>query len=223
MSEYIYPVSVHTATDKDGTWQGHKDRTPPSVNPGMDFACGYGSSVVAAKAGTVRVADSNSDGSGGRLVYIDHGDGTETQYLHLSRVLVKVGQKVAQGQQIALSGASGFGSDYGYAPHCHVSLWINGRNVDFMRYVAGGTTVAALNVQPLTTPITTRRITDMDTIKRVNQADKEQGVWLIGPRGKYHLNPDQNKLIDRWLANDPSDALLTVQMDELIGILSRVA
>lgn len=220
MPEYIYPTPVHTAADHDGTWQGHKDRTPPSVNPGTDFACAYGSAVVAAKAGTVRVADSDPDGSGGRLIYINHGDGTETQYLHLSKVQVKVGQKVAQGEQIALSGASGFGSDHGYAPHCHVSLWNNGHNVDFMLYV-DQTSTANLAAKPIVP--TTRRITDMDTIKRVNQADQEKGIWLVGPRGKFHLNPDQNALIDRWLANDPNDAILTVQMDELIGILSKIA
>lgn len=225
MSEYIYPVSVHTATDQDGTWQGHKDRKPPSVNPGMDFACAYGSPVVAAKAGTVRVADSNPDGSGGRLVYINHGDGTETQYLHLSKVQVTVGQRVAQGQQIALSGASGFGSDHGYAPHCHVSLWINGRNVDFMRYV-GSASVASVTARPLSTETTIRRITKMDTIKRIPKADQDKGIWLVGPRGKYHLNPDQVALLDRWDNIDkynPDDAWLTVQMDEMIGILNSIA
>ncbi|WP_223690118.1 M23 family metallopeptidase [Leifsonia poae] len=135
MPEYIYPTYAHTASDQDGTWQGHKDRTPPSVNPGMDYACAYGSVVVAAKAGVIRVADSTMGGSGGRLVYITHPDGDETQYLHLSRIDVTAGQTVTQGQQIALSGASGFGSDRYYGPHCHVSLYLHGVNVDFQKYV----------------------------------------------------------------------------------------
>ncbi|WP_426516138.1 M23 family metallopeptidase [Diaminobutyricibacter sp. McL0618] len=136
MPEFIFPTNRHEPVDQDGSWQGHKDRHPPSVNPGVDFGCAYGSIVVAAKAGTVNTADPSPSGSGGRVVYIDHDDGSQTQYLHLSRVDVVSGQKVATRQQIALSGGSAFDSDHGVAPHCHVSLYLQGVNSDFMLHAS---------------------------------------------------------------------------------------
>lgn len=135
MAEYIFPTSARGVSDN---FQAHKDRTPPSVNPGTDYTCGYGSTVVAVKAGTVNLADNNNDGSGGRMIGINHGDGSVTQYLHLSQVLVGVGQWVEQGQEIARSGASGFGDDWGYGAHLHIALKINGSNVDFENYVENG-------------------------------------------------------------------------------------
>lgn len=132
MAEYIFPTSARGVSDN---FQAHKNRTPPSVNPGTDYTCGYGSTVVAVKAGTVNLADNGNDGSGGRMVGINHGDGTVTQYLHLSQVEVSVGQYIEQGQEIARSGASGFGSDWGYGAHLHIALKINGSNVDFENYV----------------------------------------------------------------------------------------
>lgn len=132
MAEYIFPTSARGVSDN---FQAHKDRTPPSVNPGTDYTCGYGSTVVAVKAGTVNLADNSNDGSGGRMIGINHGDGSVTQYLHLSQVLVGVGQWVEQGQEIARSGASGFGSDWGYGAHLHLALKISGTNVDFENYV----------------------------------------------------------------------------------------
>lgn len=46
-----------------------------------------------------------------------------SRYLHLSVIQVGVGQRVFQGQQIAISGASGFGSNNGYGAHLHLALW----------------------------------------------------------------------------------------------------
>ena len=135
MAEYIFPTSARGVSDN---FDAHRNRTPPSVNPGTDYTCGYGTTVVAVKAGTVNLADSNNDGSGGRMIGIDHGDGSVTQYLHLSELEVSVGQHVEQGQEIAKSGASGFGSDWGYGAHLHIALKINGSNVDFEKYVDGG-------------------------------------------------------------------------------------
>ena len=135
MSEYIYPTSARGVSDN---FQTHKNRKPPSVNPGTDYTCGYGTTVVAVKSGTVTIADSNNDGSGGRYIHIDHHDGTATEYLHLSIVEVRVGQAVTQGQEIAKSGASGFGSDHGYGAHLHIALKVNGSNVDFEKYVGQG-------------------------------------------------------------------------------------
>ena len=143
MPEFIFPTNKHEPVDQDGSWQGHKDRHPPSVNPGVDFGCAYGSIVVAAKAGRVNTADRSPSGSGGRVVYIDHDDGSQTQYLHLSHIDVMRGEPVATGQQIALSGGSAFDDDHGVAPHCHVSLYIHGVNSDFMLHATAAGAAAA--------------------------------------------------------------------------------
>ena len=136
MSEYIYPTSVHTIEDFDGTFAGHVKRG--SVNPGTDYNCGVGTAVLAVKAGRVIDADSTTSGSGGRLIYIDHGDGTRTDYLHLSVIYVGAGQWVEQGQHIADSGASAWDSNSGVGPHLHISLHTPAGNVDIDAILTGG-------------------------------------------------------------------------------------
>jgi murein DD-endopeptidase len=142
-SEYIYPTSWRNVTD---SFFDHKNRPSPSVNPGTDYDCPPGTPVVAVKAGRIVTADTNPDGSGGRVIYIDHPDGSKTDYLHMSTVAVSVGQVVAQGQQIGLSGGSAGGSESGVGAHLHISLHIgpsaqhgvNAGNVDFELYVGSG-------------------------------------------------------------------------------------
>ena len=71
-------------------------------------------------------------GSGyGYVVYIDHEGGSQTRYAHLSKILVKVGQKVKQGERIALSGNTGVTS----GPHVHFEILLNGKRVDPEKYI----------------------------------------------------------------------------------------
>ena len=67
----------------------------------------------------------------GYCVYISHPDGRETRYGHLSRVLVHAGEKVDQGQKIALSGNTGVST----GPHLHFEILIGGAQVDPMKYI----------------------------------------------------------------------------------------
>ncbi|GGX64510.1 M23 family metallopeptidase [Streptomyces fructofermentans] len=88
---------------------------------GQDFAVPSGTKVVAAHGGTVVKAGGNGAGDGpayGNAVVIKHGNGTYSQYAHLSRVEVKIGQVVKTGQQIALSGNTGNSS----GPHLHFEI-----------------------------------------------------------------------------------------------------
>lgn len=148
MVDLIWPSPVtHDVSDDFPT---HVARG--SVNPGLDITCGYGSRVNAAAAGRITGMSRSNSGSGGRYIQITHDDGWITQYLHLSEIEVSLGQRVEQGQEIARSGASGFGSDWGYGPHLHWSLKIGGRNVNPYGYVGGtgtGSSIASGNSTPI--------------------------------------------------------------------------
>ncbi|MDT0306704.1 M23 family metallopeptidase [Streptomyces sp. DSM 44917] len=92
-----------------------------SKHSGQDFAVPTGTPVQSVHGGTVVKAGGNGAGDGpayGNAVVIDHGNGTYTQYAHLSEVGVKVGQKVTAGQEIALSGNTGNSS----GPHLHFEV-----------------------------------------------------------------------------------------------------
>ncbi len=99
---------------------------------GTDFATPPGTVVVAAAAGRVAVVISEFN-RGGLKVMIDHGDGLCTTSGHLARSLVRVGDEVARGEPIALSGASGLNflsSLLADPPHVHFNVWLDGVPVD---------------------------------------------------------------------------------------------
>ncbi|MGW6142044.1 M23 family metallopeptidase [Streptomyces sp. NPDC055144] len=88
---------------------------------GQDFAVPIGTNVMAAHSGTVVKAGPYGGGDGpayGNAVVIKHGNGTYSQYAHLSRIDVRIGQTVSTGQHIALSGNTGNSS----GPHLHFEI-----------------------------------------------------------------------------------------------------
>lgn len=96
---------------------------------GVDYAIPEGSRVFATADGVVReVARRNS--TSGNTVVIDHGNGYETSYSHLSQISVRKGQRVHRGDIIALSGDSGLS----LAPHLHYEVRLNGMRVDPIHY-----------------------------------------------------------------------------------------
>ena len=80
---------------------------------GVDFKGAVGAPIRAANRGVVALVDTFF--LGGRVIYLDHGGGIVTGYLHLSRPLVAVGDTVARGQTIGLVGATGRVT----GPHLH--------------------------------------------------------------------------------------------------------
>jgi murein DD-endopeptidase MepM/ murein hydrolase activator NlpD len=90
---------------------------------GVDIAVPSGTPVKAIAAGTV--AFSAVRGGYGNLVVIDHGDGTRSLYGHNSQLAVRVGDEVAAGQVVALSGSTGRST----GPHLHFELWKGGTNI----------------------------------------------------------------------------------------------
>ncbi|MDI3406820.1 M23 family metallopeptidase [Streptomyces cavernicola] len=88
---------------------------------GQDFAVPVGTKVTAVHNGTVVKAGPNGAGDGpayGNAVVIKHENGRYSQYAHLSKVGVKIGQKVKTGQEIARSGNTGNSS----GPHLHFEI-----------------------------------------------------------------------------------------------------
>ncbi|WOD41940.1 peptidoglycan DD-metalloendopeptidase family protein [Nodosilinea sp. E11] len=87
------------------------------MHRGIDIAGPVGTPIVASAAGTVVRSGWNSGGYG-NLVDIRHPDGSMTRYAHNSRLLVRQGEQVRQGQQIAEMGSTG----YSTGPHLHFEV-----------------------------------------------------------------------------------------------------
>ena len=97
---------------------------PRAPHSGLDFAVARGTSLKAAAGGQIlAVGDYFFNG---KTVFIDHGNGLLTLYCHLDRIDVRVGDSVAKGQPIGLSGMTGRAS----GPHVHWGVILNGVMVD---------------------------------------------------------------------------------------------
>lgn len=94
---------------------------------GTDYAAPAGSPVQAIASGVVTMAGYN--GNAGNMIAIQHANGYETQYLHLSRIFVRRGQRVEQGQQIGLVGSTGLST----GPHLDFRVLRHGGYVNFER------------------------------------------------------------------------------------------
>ena len=125
---YIKPITGGRLSSKFGR-RSAPTRGASTYHKGIDWATPVGTAVMASSAGTVSKA---GWGRGyGYVVYIDHADGKQTRYGHLSKVLVSVGQKVSQGEKIALSGNTGVST----GPHVHFEILVNGSQVNPADYL----------------------------------------------------------------------------------------
>ncbi|HIK28517.1 MAG: peptidoglycan DD-metalloendopeptidase family protein [Oscillatoriaceae bacterium SKW80] len=87
------------------------------MHKGIDIAGPVGTPIVAAAPGVITYARWN-EGGYGNLVEITHPDGSVTLYAHNDRILVREGQEVEQGQQVAEMGSTGFST----GPHLHFEI-----------------------------------------------------------------------------------------------------
>lgn len=104
--------------------------TLSSFHSGTDFKAKPGTPVFAVNDGVVVLAKGRY--FAGNSVIVDHGEGLYSCYYHLSRIDVKVGQKVAKDAQIGLSGATGRVT----GPHLHFAVMLQGVQVDPMQLLA---------------------------------------------------------------------------------------
>lgn len=96
---------------------------------GLDFTAKKGTEIYATGDGTVIKADAENHGYG-NLVAIDHGYGYETRYAHMTRFIVRVGQKVKRGELIGYVGSTGLST----SPHCHYEVLKDGDKVNPVNY-----------------------------------------------------------------------------------------
>jgi murein DD-endopeptidase MepM/ murein hydrolase activator NlpD len=105
-------------------FNGHK-----AFHEGLDFPANTGAPILAAADGIVIAAEQTPDY--GNIVKINHGSGLETRYAHASKILVKVGDRVTKGQQVALVGNTGRST----GPHLHYEIRLNGNALDPRQYL----------------------------------------------------------------------------------------
>ncbi|PWG02561.1 hypothetical protein DF286_06540 [Sphingosinicella humi] len=90
------------------------------MHKGMDFRAGHGTPILAATDG--RVSFAGRSGGYGKQVRIKHDGGIATSYSHMSRIAVKSGERVKQGEVIGYVGSTGLST----GPHLHYELYRNG-------------------------------------------------------------------------------------------------
>ena len=100
------------------TWKAHK---------GTDYAAPTGTPISTTASGVVEATGYTA--GNGNFVKVKHNGTYSTQYLHMSRILVRRGQRVTQGQKIGLVGSTGLAS----GPHVCYRFWKNGIQVDALR------------------------------------------------------------------------------------------
>jgi murein DD-endopeptidase MepM/ murein hydrolase activator NlpD len=105
----------------------------PHFHTGIDLVEPFGSPVYAADDGVVALVGSSSSGYGNYVV-IAHSGGLDTLYGHLATSLVKVGDRVAQGQPVGMEGSTGNST----GAHLHFELRINQKPVDPSPYLPPG-------------------------------------------------------------------------------------
>ena len=127
-SKYIWPLPGHTRISSPYGY-----RICPyhgkELHPGLDIPAPSGTDVLATASG--RVITSRFHNSLGNYVEIDHGNGIVSRYAHNSKLLVKVGDTVKQGQVISKVGSTGSST----GPHSHFEIRVDGQPKPTLNYV----------------------------------------------------------------------------------------
>ena len=97
---------------------------------GIDLAANLGNPVYATRSGSVTVADYEGDGAG-NYVFINHGDGFSSVYMHMDYYIVGVGEYVSAGEVIGYVGTTGLSE----GPHLHFGIAYNGSYVNPASYI----------------------------------------------------------------------------------------
>ncbi|OGH64323.1 MAG: hypothetical protein A2821_02070 [Candidatus Magasanikbacteria bacterium RIFCSPHIGHO2_01_FULL_41_23] len=117
---YIWPSGARTITQYYGL-----------RHTGVDIAGSAGLPNYAVRDGVVVKSQCGWNGGYGCYIILDHGSGVQTLYGHNSKLLVSVGEYVAQGQVIALLGSTGRST----GPHLHFEIRLNGRRTNPLKFI----------------------------------------------------------------------------------------
>ncbi len=133
LENMLWPVPMSGRITSDYGYRNAPVNGASTFHQGIDIGVGNLSranrGVVAALAGTV--IETGYSRSGGNYIYIDHGNGLVTRYLHAYKIYVKEGQYVERGEEIMEAGSTGYSS----GPHLHFGVWINGVSMDPLLYI----------------------------------------------------------------------------------------
>lgn len=134
LNDYLDALPTYWPVDSRTTFSGFGMRFHPIykryiMHDGLDMAGEKGDSVYAAAKGKVTFA--GRSGGYGNLIIVDHGNGFETYYAHLSKILVEEGQWVTKAQKIALVGATGLAT----SAHLHFEVRLNNEPTDPLYYI----------------------------------------------------------------------------------------
>ena len=128
---YIWPVNSRRITSTFGG-RASPGGIGSTNHKGVDIGgVGYGTSVHAAKGGTVIISQYSS--SYGNFVVVSHGSGNSTLYAHMSTRLVEAGEVVEQGDILGLTGSTGHST----GPHLHFEITENGVRINPLIYLSG--------------------------------------------------------------------------------------
>ncbi len=100
-----------------------------TFHAGIDIAAPTGTPIQSSRAGTV--TRSGWGGGYGYVVYVDHPDGSQTRYAHMSQIAAQLGQSVLQGDVLGYVGSTGAST----GPHLHFEIRFNGHAVDPLAYL----------------------------------------------------------------------------------------
>ena len=122
---YIFPLEDADAavTDPYG-WRIHPVSGTYKQHSGVDLEAAAGENILAVADGTV--VESSYNEAYGYMVTLDHADGVQTFYAHMTNYLVSTGETVRQGQIIGTVGSTGWST----GPHLHLGVMIDGESVD---------------------------------------------------------------------------------------------
>ena len=117
-------------------------RASAAMHPGIDLAGPLGTPVYATADGIVDRSEWN-DGGYGNLIEIDHGQGIQTRYGHLSQRIAQAGQMVHRGELIGLMGSTGRST----GSHLHYEVRVAGQAIDPISFVPNGAALVAMRQQ----------------------------------------------------------------------------
>ena len=123
---FILPISASFRWSSPYGWRADPFTGVQSFHTGTDMACPEGTPILAAMSG--KISEVGNNRTYGNYIIINHGNGYQTVYAHMSKTIAKKGQWVTQGTKIGLVGSTG----YSTGPHLHFMVYKNGNRIDPM-------------------------------------------------------------------------------------------